>query len=1567
MSTPLEEYRSRLREALSVINELKARLDLAEQSGNEPIAIIGLGCRFPGGSDGPEAFWRALEHGTDAVREIPPERWPREAIPGNKPEVRWAGLIDHVDEFDASFFGISPREAESLDPQQRLLLEVAWDALEDAGQRPDQLAGSSTGVFVGMCAVDYVQRILERGPTQFDAYCATGNLFSTAAGRLAYVLGLQGPCMAIDTACSSSLVAISLACQSLRAGECDLAMAGGVNLILAPLNMAMLAETQALSPDGRCKTLDARANGFVRGEGCGVVVLKRLSDALRDGDRVHALIRGWAVNQDGRSAGLTAPNVLAQQAMLRRALERARVSPEEIGYVELHGTGTSLGDPIEADALREVLGQPRRDGSSCALGAVKTNIGHLEGAAGVAGLIKVVLSLEHQAIPRNLHFRKLNPRISLEGTPFVIPTETLPWKRGARRRLAGVSSFGLSGTNAHVILEEAPQRASEVRPREQASAHLVPLSAKSPQALLALARAYHGHIAREDGEPLEDVAYTASVRRTHHAHRLAVVGRSRQEVTTALEAFVRDGAAPNIVRGQAPIAGRSRVVFVFPGQGSQWQGMGRQLLAEEPAFRAAIELCDQAIRREAGFSVLEELAADGARSRLDEIDVVQPVLFAMAVALAALWRSWGVTPDHVVGHSMGEVAAAHVAGILDIEDAAKVICRRSRLLRRIAGKGAMGQVELSLEEARSAVAGYEGRLSVGVSNGARSTVLSGEREALEEVLSALEKRGVFCRRVKVDVASHSPQVDVLREDLRAALRDVRPGRGRLSMQSTVTGSVVSGPELVGEYWARNLRDPVLFGPVVRALIEQGCGLFVEMSPHPILQVPVDGTLRELGRPGVATGSLRRGEPERASMLLALGMLYAHGLDADFRVLFANGGRCVPLPPYPWQRQRYWIESRPIAARAQTSTDALDGCAYTVAWRSDDTPAATVTQPRQPSTWLILADTGGTGVALAASLRARGDRCVVAVASREREDLGPDVRCIDPAKFEDYRALLDEALQGSGRLRGVVHLFGLDAASRDAMGVETLKDDQRLGSLSVLHLLRAILGRALRDAPLLALVTRGVHAVGQQGTLTASISQAPLWGLGKTISLEHSAPACRCIDLDPSSSADAEEVDALARELTLDDGEEWVAHRGGTRFLARLSRSHLDAVLPSVPLLRPDASYLITGGLGGLGLSLARWMVEQGARHLVLVGRREPSEEAVSTVRQLEEAGAKVLVVAADVAHPDEVHRLIVTIDERCPPLRGVVHAAGVIEEPQMLLELSEERLWRMLAPKMFGAWNLHMRTLDRALDFFVCYSSASSILGLVGQGAYAAANAFLDALSRARAATGRPATSIQWGAFAEAGMLARADGGKRSSLHAGMASLSPSEGVQALARLLLHPRAEVAIARLDVRRWLDVFPQMAGSPFWSELRGEMGRASEAPSALPRLRSELDSARPEQRLQLLEERVREQVGQALHLPPAAIERDVPFKSLGVDSLMSLEVRNRLEASLGLRLPATLLFIYPTVAALAAHLLEALGSSDPGPAPREAPTEPADAPAPERPPEDLEALLEAKLASLERYLQ
>jgi len=905
---------SQLKRALVALKEMRSRLDAVEKARTEPIAVIGMGCRFPGGANSPEAFWQLLQDGVDAVTEVPPSRWDRDALYSADPETpgktntRFGAFLANVDQFDPYFFGISPHEAVFMDPQQRLLLEVAWEALENAGLTRQQLAGSDTAVFVGVHSHSQDYYLMQMAaPERLAAYTGTGTAHNVLSGRLSYLFDWQGPSIVVDTACSSSLVAVHEACQSLRLGECGVALAAGVNLILSPQFSIAAAKMHMLAPDGRCKAFDARADGFGRGEGCGVVVLKRLSDAQADGDPIWAVIRGSAVNQDGNTNGLTAPNGLSQQRVIRQALANARVQPEQISVVETHGTGTVLGDPIEIEALTAVIGADAPDRTPCYLGSVKTNVAHLEGAAGIAGLIKAALTLHHRQVPPVVHFQTPNPHLALPDT-FIIPTALTSLPDRAEPHLAGVSSFGWSGTNAHVILQEAPPAAPapEAAPKEEEPFYQLILSAHTPEALRETAVA-HQQFLQSTTAALPDIAYTTAVRRTHHEHRLVIQGTTRAELIDQLAAFLHGESRSGLTHGRVSANGAPGLVFVFPGQGSQWLGMGRDLMQSEPVFRQAIEACEAALRPFVDWSLTTELAADPARSRLDEIDVVQPALFAVQVALAALWRAWGIEPDAVIGHSMGEVAAAHVAGALSLEDAARIICQRSKLLRRVSGQGAMAVVGLSMAETAVRLQGYEDRLSIAVSNSPRSTVVSGDPAALEELLAVLQADEVFCRAIKVDVASHSPQMDPLQAELETLLQEIRPGAAALPMYSTVFGGVVAGESLQAGYWMKNLRRPVLFTDTVQKLIASDHLTFVEISPHPILLPAVGETLAQAGREGLTVSSLYRNEPARAQLLASLGALVAGGYTPDWPALYPAGGRFVRLPGLPWQQQTFWLE------------------------------------------------------------------------------------------------------------------------------------------------------------------------------------------------------------------------------------------------------------------------------------------------------------------------------------------------------------------------------------------------------------------------------------------------------------------------------------------------------------------------------------------------------------------------------------------------------------------------------------------------------------------------------------
>ncbi|XXT63554.1 SDR family NAD(P)-dependent oxidoreductase [Sorangium sp. So ce590] len=911
---------TRLQRAMAAIALLERRMAELEASRTQPIAIVSMACRLPGGVATPEDYWRLLAEGKDAIEGFP-SRWESFSVYDPDPEVvgksyvREGGFLRDIDVFDASFFGISPHEAQGMDPQQRLVLETAWEALERAGVRPSALSESSTGVYLGSMGSDY-GALLGGDLAALDGYRGTGSAASVLSGRVAYVLGLQGPAITVDTACSSSLVSLHLACAALRQGECDLALAGGVTVMSTPVLFVEFSRLKGMARDGRCKSFSAQADGAGWAEGCGMLLLKRLSDAQRDGDRVLGVIRGSAVNQDGRSQGLTAPNGPAQQRVIRQALSSCRLSPQDIDAVEAHGTGTSLGDPIEAGALAEVFGPKRGPERPLYLGSSKSNLGHAQAAAGVAGVIKMVLALQHEVLPKTLHAEQSSPHVAWEGSGLSLLQEARPWRRNGRVRRAGVSSFGISGTNAHIILEEAPSEARrepvEVKAEVAPAAMPLVLSGRDEAAVNAQAGRWAKWLEEHAEVGWADVVRTAALHRTHFEARASVHAASAAEAVEGLRAQSEGRGHRAVAVGKA--RERGKVVFVFPGQGSQWPGMGRALLEQSAAFAEAVQACDAALRPWTGWSVLSVLRGEAGEAgeageelpSLGRVDVVQPALFAMCVGLAAAWRSLGLEPAAVVGHSQGEVSAAVVCGALSLAEGARVVALRSQAVRQQSGVGAMMLVERPVSEVQQRIERYGDALAIAAVNTSSSTVVSGDVEAVDGLMAELTAEGVFCRRVNVDYASHSAHMDALLPELGAKLSSLRPKATEIPFYSTVTGEASRGEGLDGEYWCRNLRQTVRLDRALAKLLEDGHGVFVEVSAHPVLAMPLTTACAEAQ--GVVVGSLQRDEGGVSQLYRTLGQLHVQGHEVDWtRVLSGRGGRSVELPTYAFQRQRYWLD------------------------------------------------------------------------------------------------------------------------------------------------------------------------------------------------------------------------------------------------------------------------------------------------------------------------------------------------------------------------------------------------------------------------------------------------------------------------------------------------------------------------------------------------------------------------------------------------------------------------------------------------------------------------------------
>jgi acyl transferase domain-containing protein/SAM-dependent methyltransferase/acyl carrier protein len=914
MKSGAEETLSPVKRALLEVRDLRRRLAAYEAEREEPIAIVGMACRLPGGIDDAESFWALLHEGRSAVGTVPAERWDNDAIFAADPDAPGktytaaGAFVSDVDQFDPYFFGIPPREAASMDPQQRLLLEVAWEALENAGADAAKLDGTPAGVFVGIGCNDYAILQARTGTLEdIDAYHASGVAHSVAAGRLAYSLGFQGPCVAIDTACSSSLVAVHQACASLRQRECRLALAGGANLILVPDYTVNFCRSRMLSPSGACHTFDAKADGYVRGEGVALVALKRLTDARADGDRILAVIKGSAINQDGRSTGLTVPNGPAQEAVIRQALERAGAAAHEVQYVEAHGTGTPLGDPIEVQALASALGAGRRSDEPLLIGSVKTNLGHLEATAGIAGLIKVVLALQHGEIPAHLHFDTPNPHIDWSALPVEVTTRARPWRSGPR--LAGVSSFGFSGTNAHVVLEQAPadERSFDAG---DFTWTVLPLSAKDEQALRASAARYAEYLRAHPAVRLVDVAHTAAAGRAHFAHRLAVIAADSASAAAELERFAR-GEQSACILGDGDVSAAIEPVFLFTGQGSQYAGMARELYDTEPLFRDALDEAARVLDSELPQPLLRVIF-DDAGDLLDQTQFTQPALFAIEVALARLWRSWGVEPSFVIGHSVGEYAAACIAGVFTLEEGARLIAARARLMQALPPGGAMTAIQGDDEGlAARLVQEHSAHVSIAARNAPGSVVVTGEADVVAKISQNLAARGLQVQPLNVSHAFHSPLMTPMLQEFQRVASATTHRAPQIGWISNLTGDVVDWTQWsdrMGEYWRRHVRETVRFQDCVEAASKQRVSAFLEVGPHPVLC--------GLGRATLGDDqaswhfSLKRGQDSRQQLLSCLAQLYVRGARIEWTAVGGHAPRQkLALPTYPFQRQRYWIENK----------------------------------------------------------------------------------------------------------------------------------------------------------------------------------------------------------------------------------------------------------------------------------------------------------------------------------------------------------------------------------------------------------------------------------------------------------------------------------------------------------------------------------------------------------------------------------------------------------------------------------------------------------------------------------
>ncbi|WP_299537457.1 type I polyketide synthase [uncultured Streptomyces sp.] len=1535
---------------------------------DEPVAVIGIGCRFPGGVRTPEDFWRLLAEGTDAVSTFPTDRdWNLDTLFDDTEEgasdVRRGGFLYDVADFDPAVFHLSPREATTTDPQQRLLLETSWEAVERAGIAPTALRGSDTGVFVGTNGQDYGYLLLGSGES-VEGHLTAGTTASVLSGRISYTLGLEGPAVTVDTACSSGLVATHLAARSLRGGECSLALAAGVSVMSTPGPFVEFSKLSGLAADGRCKAFSETADGTGWGEGAGVLLLERLSDARRNGHRVLAVLRGSAVNQDGASNGLTAPSGPAQQRVIRSALADARLAPADIDAVEAHGTGTTLGDPIEAQALLAAYGQDRDE--PLWTGSVKSNISHTQAASGIAGVIKMVLAMRHGVLPKTLHVDGPSTKVDWTAGHVALLTEARPWPETGRPRRAGVSSFGASGTNSHVILEAPdPDDTGDTTAPTPAPGVPLPfvLSARGPHALAAQAAALLGHLRTEPGTSPADTAHTLATARAPFENRAVAVAADRDRLLDALGALADGAPHPALVTGRETTP---KVAFVFPGQGTQWAGMAVELLDASPVFRARFDACAHALAPHIDFAPEQVLRAAPGAPSLDAVDVVQPLLWAVMVSLAEVWRAHGVTPSAVVGHSQGEIAAACVAGALTLADGAAVVALRSSALTRVAGRGGMLSVALPLADAEERLTGHADRISVAAVNGPGSVVLSGEPEALDELTAELTEAGVRTRRLPVDYASHSAQMETIRDAVTAALDTaaVTSRTADVPFYSSVTGDLLDTREADAGYWYTNLRRTVRFEEATTALLRDGHTLFIEIGPHPVLTTAVQETAAREERPVTAIGTLHRDDGGPARLLTGLAEAWVLGVPVDWRPALeaVPGAHLVDLPTYPFQHKRYWptpadaghpepaghaspTESRFWAAvddhdaealagvtaidpaalepllprlsawhRAAREEDAVDAWRYRVAWSAlTELPAATL-----PGRRLLILPASAAGGPTAAL-------CETLLAERHA-DL--DVLVVDPATTDgdDLTDLLRDLVNPGEPLGGILSLLALDTAPHPGHPALTAG---LAGTLSLLH---AVV--ALDTGPLWAL-TRGAVGVGDD-EVPADPEQAQTWGLGRVAALEHPRHWGGLIDL-PADDADDPHLPArLAGALARTDGEDQIAVRADGVYGRRLLHAGTgDGTGPTAHGWRPTGAVLVTGGTGAIGGHVSRWLAAEGAEHLVLTSRRGPTAPGVRALTdELTALGARVTVAACDLEDRDDVARLLTGLADDGTAVRAVMHTAGT-GTLAPLAETTVTDLARLTGGKVAGARHLDALLDPAQLDAVVHFSSISGVWGVGRHGGYAAGNAYLDALAENRARDGVPMTSIAWGPWDGGGMVELA--AVEPMLRRGVPLISPEPAMTALRQALDHRDAFVAAAEVDWERFVPAFTSLRPSPLLRELpevralRPAEDPAEEAPDpeAEDGFLTVLTGLSPGERERAVLELVRTHAAVVLgHAGPEEIEEDRAFRDVGFDSLSAVSLRNRIAAATGLTLPTTLVFDVPNPAALAAHLLSLLLPEDTG---------------------------------------
>jgi acyl transferase domain-containing protein/acyl carrier protein len=1489
------------------------------------VAIIGMAGRFP---DAPDltAFWHNLTEGVESLAPLTDEELLASGVPpdliADPSYVKKATYLDGADRFDASFFGFNAREAEILDPQQRVFLECAWEAMEDAAYVPDRYPGA-IGVFGGVSMNTYVFANLLANPAVLETVGGYQAMISNdkdfLATRVSYKLNLHGPGITVQTACSTSLVAVQLAWQSLLNGQCDMALAGGVSINFPQKVGYMYQEGMIFSPDGHCRPFDARGQGIRGGAGVGIVVLKRLADAIADGDQIRAVILGAAINNDGAGKmGYTAPSVDGQAAVIAMAHANAEIDPGSISYIEAHGTATPLGDPIEIAALSQVFRAGTEKRNFCALGSVKSNIGHLDAAAGIAGLIKASLSLENAMLPASLNFERPNPQIDFGDSPFYVNATLAQWKSNGSPRRAGVSSFGIGGTNAHAILQEAPPRipSTVTRPSQ-----LLVLSARSAAALDAAASNLAAHLESKPSLELGDVAYTLQVGRKRFDHRRAIVCHDTTDAAVALRR-----REPGKSTAAADASGSPTIAFMFSGQGSQYAGMGRDLYAAEPTFRDELDRCAEGLKQHLGRDIRDLIlnaVEDGAESEVNQTRFAQPALFAFEYAAARMLMTWGVRPSAMIGHSIGEYVAACLAGVISLDDALRLVAERGRLMQEMPA-GRMLAVPLSEAEIAPLIGGD---LSLAAVNAPRLCVVSGPADAVTVLERKLGAQGIECRALHTSHAFHSAMMDPAIPSFLNAADGVALGPPEIPFISNLTGTWATAAEISKpDYWARHLRGTVRFADGLRELARTKGLILIEVGPGKTLSTLARQTIGQSGAVVVSSGRHPLdAQSDFDVVLTAVGQLWSAGVEINWNG-FHRGERLqrVSLPAYPFERQRYMVDPKPVAHAAPVA-DVLGKKAdiadwfYVPSWKRVPSVSDTgATLPADGGTWLVLTDDSGIGSRIAERVIAAGQPCFTIRHGPAYSARG-DQFIVRPGEREDYDRLLSDVIARGAEIRRIVHAWSVTAAESS----EDYSSMSELGLLSVISLMQAI-GELPTSPPLtLTVVSNGLQRVlGQE-----SISPAKSLVLGpcRVIPLEFPTVTCQSIDIDLGGVND-QLINELVLTTAIARDSGIFAYRAGHRWAEMFEPMPIAPHDETPSRLRERGVYLITGGLGGLGLLVAKYLAETVSARLILTGRSTvPAREEwpqwlashddtdatckrIRSIQELETLGAEVLIVQADAGVRADMQRVASEARSRFGKVNGVFHAAGV-PGGSLIQLLSREAVRRVLATKVEGTLILDSLFPDSELDLLVLFSSINAIVGAVGATDYTAANIFLDSFANAKGSQSRAVLSINWDAWQEVGMAAaRASTATTPQVTA----IRPTEGIDALRRALGTTVPQLAVITRDLPTLIGLARSNA-----SDTNTEDSSATEISSLSQHARPELDQGFVEPRNE--QERFIAGVWQEL-LGLDRIGIDDNFFELGGHSLIATGMLARIHSKLHVKLPLRTIFETSTVRQLAERVAE-----------------------------------------------